>query len=188
MTPTDPSQHTAKPHASHPHSFNRYGSNIEPWYPGRLSVRTITAIRKLINSRTVRLYCITSSWLRDMPYISVTNQPKWASVFAHAVEAGYNNIGLYDASSIASRILWYQLILHWNRNITLLGYKNTRLLRHKVFGPFDDVITEFDCTWVCCLQLVCVANKILQPFVSTFSFKRNFSASPDIIYYKTIIN
>jgi hypothetical protein len=29
------------------------------------------------------------------------------------VEPGYNNIGLYDTSSIASHILQYQLILHW---------------------------------------------------------------------------
>jgi hypothetical protein len=29
-----------------------------------------------------------------------------------AVELGYNDIGLYDTSSIASDILWYQLIPH----------------------------------------------------------------------------
>jgi hypothetical protein len=28
------------------------------------------------------------------------------------VEPGYNNIGLYDTSSITSNILWYQLITH----------------------------------------------------------------------------
>jgi len=28
----------------------------------------------------------------------------------HAVKSGYNDIGLYDTSSIASDILWYQLI------------------------------------------------------------------------------
>jgi hypothetical protein len=28
------------------------------------------------------------------------------------LEPGYNDIGLYDASSIASDILWYQLIPH----------------------------------------------------------------------------
>jgi hypothetical protein len=29
-----------------------------------------------------------------------------------AVEPGYNDISLYDASSIASDILWYELIRH----------------------------------------------------------------------------
>jgi hypothetical protein len=28
------------------------------------------------------------------------------------VESGYNDIGLYDTSSIASGILWYELIPH----------------------------------------------------------------------------
>jgi hypothetical protein len=30
----------------------------------------------------------------------------------YTVEPGYNDIGLYDTSSITSRILWYQLIPH----------------------------------------------------------------------------
>ena len=30
----------------------------------------------------------------------------------YKVEAGYNDIGLYDTSSIVSDILWYQLIPH----------------------------------------------------------------------------
>jgi hypothetical protein len=29
---------------------------------------------------------------------------------SHTVETGYNDIGLYDTSPIASDILWYQLI------------------------------------------------------------------------------
>jgi hypothetical protein len=37
-----------------------------------------------------------------------------AFIFVHpdTVEPGYNNIGLRDTSSIASDILWYQLIPH----------------------------------------------------------------------------
>jgi hypothetical protein len=33
-------------------------------------------------------------------------------IYIHTVEPGYNDIGLYDTSSIASDILWYQLIPH----------------------------------------------------------------------------
>ena len=33
-------------------------------------------------------------------------------VYAVTVELGYNDIGLCDTSSIASDILWYQLIPH----------------------------------------------------------------------------
>jgi hypothetical protein len=42
------------------------------------------------------------------------------------VEPVYNDIVLYDTSSIASYVLWYQLI-PVNHNIILLGYNNTRL-------------------------------------------------------------
>jgi hypothetical protein len=45
----------------------------------------------------------------------------------NTVKPGYNDIGLRDTSSIASDLLWYQLIPHSYRNITLLGYNNTRL-------------------------------------------------------------
>ena len=45
---------------------------------------------------------------------------------ATTVEPGYNDIGLYDVSHIASDILWYQF-LTVNNNIILLGYNNTRL-------------------------------------------------------------
>jgi hypothetical protein len=44
-----------------------------------------------------------------------------------AVEPGYNDIGLYDTSPVASDILWYQTIVTVNRNIILLGCNNTRL-------------------------------------------------------------
>jgi hypothetical protein len=43
---------------------------------------------------------------------NVTKLRTWASQFLNAVELGYNDIGLYDTSSIASEILWYQLIPH----------------------------------------------------------------------------
>jgi hypothetical protein len=42
------------------------------------------------------------------------------------MKPGYNDIALYDTSSIATDILWYQLVLLLNRNVTLLDY-NTRL-------------------------------------------------------------
>ena len=45
----------------------------------------------------------------------------------YAVAPGYNDIGLCVTSSIASDILWYQLIRHCYRNIILVGYNNTRL-------------------------------------------------------------
>jgi hypothetical protein len=34
------------------------------------------------------------------------------SISLHAVQPGYKDIGLYDTSSIASDILWYQLFPH----------------------------------------------------------------------------
>jgi hypothetical protein len=45
------------------------------------------------------------------------------SYSATAIEPGYNDIGLYDTTSIASDILWYT----FNHNVVLLGYNNTRL-------------------------------------------------------------
>jgi hypothetical protein len=36
----------------------------------------------------------------------------YQSSFVYTVAAGYNDIGLYDTSSITSDILWYQLIPH----------------------------------------------------------------------------
>jgi hypothetical protein len=66
---------------------------------------------------------------------------------SNTVEHGYNDIGLYDTSPIASDILWYQLIVTVNHNITLLGYSDIRLKGHKIFSPFYHVIIEFDCTF-----------------------------------------
>jgi hypothetical protein len=43
------------------------------------------------------------------------NQNSGESLFyylSYTFEPGYNDIGLYDTSSIASHILWYQLISH----------------------------------------------------------------------------
>jgi len=31
-----------------------------------------------------------------------------------------------------------------NHNVILLGYNDTRGYRHKIFSPFQDVITDFD--------------------------------------------
>jgi hypothetical protein len=42
-----------------------------------------------------------------------------------SVEPGYNDIGLYDTSPIASDIVWYQF-LSVNHNIILLGYNDTK--------------------------------------------------------------
>jgi hypothetical protein len=39
-------------------------------------------------------------------------QPLGHYVRVYTVEPGYNDIGLYDTSSITSDILWYQLIRH----------------------------------------------------------------------------
>ena len=58
-------------------------------------------------------------------------------------EPRYNDIGLYDTSSLASDIPCYQF-LTVNRNIILLGYNDIRLQRHRIFGPFRDVVAEFD--------------------------------------------
>jgi hypothetical protein len=44
----------------------------------------------------------------------------------YTVEPGYNDIGLYDTSSIASDILWYQ-VFTVSHDIILLCYNNTRL-------------------------------------------------------------
>jgi hypothetical protein len=38
--------------------------------------------------------------------------PRLSNINTRRVEPGYNDIGLYDTSSIASDILWYQLIVH----------------------------------------------------------------------------
>jgi len=64
---------------------------------------------------------------------------------SYAVEPGYNDIGLYEKSSVASDILWYQLIPHCSRHVMLLGYNNTSLLRLKISGSLYNVIAEFDC-------------------------------------------
>ena len=59
------------------------------------------------------------------------------------VEAGYDDIGLYDFSPMTSDILWYQLI----RQCYPLQYI-PRLKRHlftKTVNIFNDVITEIDC-------------------------------------------
>ena len=37
----------------------------------------------------------------------------WEKLNRNAVELGYNDIGLYDSSPIASDALWYQLIPHF---------------------------------------------------------------------------
>ena len=47
------------------------------------------------------------------------------TLLANTVEPGYNDMGLCDTSSMASDIMWYQLIPH--NQIILLGYNNTRL-------------------------------------------------------------
>jgi hypothetical protein len=44
----------------------------------------------------------------------------------YTVEPGYNDIGLYDTSLIASDILWYQLIPRCYLNIVLLVYNDTK--------------------------------------------------------------
>ena len=40
----------------------------------------------------------------------------------YTVEPGYNDIGLYDTSSIASDILWYQLILYITYSYVMFMY------------------------------------------------------------------
>jgi len=59
--------------------------------------------------------------------------------FACTVESGYNDICSCDTSSIASDVLLYRLITV-NRNITVLGYNDTRVI------SLHDVITELNCT------------------------------------------
>jgi hypothetical protein len=53
------------------------------------------------------------------------NNAKPINRLMYKVEPGYNDVGLYDTSSIVSDILWYQLFLTVNRNIILLCYNNT---------------------------------------------------------------
>ena len=47
-------------------------------------------------------------------------------MYRNTAKPGYNNIGLYDASHIASDILWYQLtITLYSSVITTLVYNDT---------------------------------------------------------------
>jgi hypothetical protein len=77
-----------------------------------------------------------------------------------------------DISSIASHILWYQLILAVNYNNVLFGYKNTRLWQHEIFSsPLNDVITEYN--FICNGFLY---MKLWHFFESVFvNSQRNFS-------------
>jgi hypothetical protein len=67
-------------------------------------------------------------------------------IIKYVGEPDYNDIGLYDTSSITSMFRGANYFRTFNRNIILLGYNNTRLQRHKIFSPFYDVKTEFDLT------------------------------------------
>ena len=35
-----------------------------------------------------------------------------------------------------------------------LGYNDTRLKRHEIFGPFYDVVTEFDCSFKTSIPMI----------------------------------
>ena len=59
------------------------------------------------------------------------------SIFVNTVEHVYNDIGLYDTSSITSDVLWHQLIPHFC--ITLY----TSVITTK---SIHDVVTDFDLT------------------------------------------
>jgi hypothetical protein len=44
--------------------------------------------------------------------VTTKNYTKRSDIYIHRVEPRYSDIGLCDSSSVASDILWYQLIRH----------------------------------------------------------------------------
>jgi hypothetical protein len=52
-------------------------------------------------------------WVVQPKHVGVyKDNVQYLVIKTYTVEPGYNIIGLYDTSSIASDILWYQLIPH----------------------------------------------------------------------------
>jgi len=48
-------------------------------------------------------------------------------------------------STLSQTFCGNSLFLTVNHNVAFLGYNNTHLHQHKIFGPFHDVITQFHC-------------------------------------------
>ena len=64
----------------------------------------------------------------------------------NTVEPGYNTTSVYTTNRFQCHIFCSSSqFLAVKHNIILLGYNNTRLYRHKIFSPFHDVITEYNC-------------------------------------------
>jgi hypothetical protein len=60
-----------------------------------------------------RLYSTADrQWRHQTRQTNTQHVPLTSGTTDYTVEPGYNDIGLYDTPSIASGILWYQLIPH----------------------------------------------------------------------------
>jgi hypothetical protein len=89
----------------------KLGLNLEkviPFDPNRLTWRAWWTVLKF--PFLILFYCFLKQWLCDRSSLLFSRAFKFT--LPSTLEPAYNDIGLYDTSSITSDILWYQLIPH----------------------------------------------------------------------------